>query len=146
MIRNYTFSRWWGPVIGTLAGAGIVAQVETDIQTTDVIYGAIIGAVAGCFILLFDAPKKESPTSNGLASDETKNKGAVVGRILSILGLILFFLPPIGIAVSIVALVMNWRVKGWPKVVAWIGVSISSLLLLLMFGALTLARYAALNH
>ena len=135
--KNRIFSRWWGPVIGlaagffgALRGTEFARNKSLHEQMFIVALGTCFGFLAGCLVLLLDPPLKKSE-----AVDEPVFTvgSTLIGRIMAILGLILFFIPPLGFAVSLGALVAGWRQGGWPRVVSWIGVGLSSALLLLLF-------------
>ena len=68
----------------------------------------------------------------GAVDGEPYVSGSLIGRVLALLGLLFFILPPVGLAVSLGALALNWKVRGWPKKVAWTGIALSTLLLLLI--------------
>ncbi len=55
-----------------------------------------------------------------------------VAKFLAIASVILFWAPLLGIVVGFIALVMNWRNEGWPRVVSWLGVGLSVLVTVLL--------------
>jgi len=139
-MQNYTFKRGWAPLIGALAGAYLTYEASADHPEWkldplwSILYGALGGLLCGCLIFLIDPP-----TAAGAGGDTTQPilRASVLARLTAIMGLVFFFLPPLGIALALVAVIANRKTKGWPRIVAWIGFVLSTLvvlfLLLMMF-------------
>jgi hypothetical protein len=125
---NISISRWWAPVIGAFIGY-CVGSGARELGYDWTIATSIIGTVLG-FICLFVAKANEKGAKKADIPVATHNRASVVGIILSICSLLLFFLPMgIGILISVAALAVNWKVKGTIKILAWIGLVLSIIFL-----------------
>jgi ABC-type proline/glycine betaine transport system permease subunit len=67
------------------------------------------------------------------------SSSASFGKTIAVIQLFVCFLPILGLVTSSVALAINWRAQGWPKVVSWIGTSISILITLFLVLCIVLA-------
>jgi hypothetical protein len=133
-MKNYTFTRWWGPLVGALAG--MLVALYTRVIRGDslgfwppVIGGTVLGLAAGFLIMLVDPAPSKQPED---ASIDPLAKPSLAGNILCALSLIFFFMPFFSILLSGLALFLNWRIKGWARRLSWVGLilglSITSLM------------------
>jgi len=125
---NIIISKRWAPIIGAALGycVGEGAKVSGD---NWIVWTTIIGTFIGVICLFVGKDTKDIADTTTIKDNR---KASVVGIVLSISSLFLFFLPMgVGVAISATALAVNWRVKGAIKVLAWIGLVLSVLNLLL---------------
>jgi hypothetical protein len=151
---NPALPRWSGPFVGAVLGtllalqgaSGIEARIrEGDDVLERLIGGAGLGFLAGIVIWLLDPPPRPGPfiwtRESGIVQTESDATaaGSLVGRVLALVSILLFCLPPLGLGLGIAAVVMNRRVVGWPRTVSWIAMSLSVILSIAFVIVLVLA-------
>jgi len=57
-----------------------------------------------------------------------ESQGSLFGRVFAVLCVAVFWAPFVGLGLSIVAIIMNYRVAGWPRVVSRIGAVLSAII------------------
>jgi hypothetical protein len=50
---------------------------------------------------------------------------SLVGRFLAILSVCLGILPIVGLAIAVAAIALNWRHRGWPKILSIVGLGLA---------------------
>jgi hypothetical protein len=122
--HNLRIPRWLGPIAGAMIGAimairganreGIAISIEW------ILMGSLIGAAAGSILWLVDSRDKPG-------SEQPGEKGTTFSRAIAVIQILAFWVPIAGTCVCIFGLVSNWRARGWPRIICWIGVSLSLL-------------------
>lgn len=104
-----------------------------------------IGVAVGLLAHVLD-PKVPTPKPENLLTpsifddvgDWPPASGTLISRLLAILSLTLFIFGPVGLVLGLMALWGNRRNRGWPLVVNWLGIVLSSLMTALMWVAVAL--------
>jgi hypothetical protein len=135
-MKNVSFPRWAAPLVG--AGLGVflgLRALHREGQPFDVkppAIGAAIGLFAGGIIFLLDRPASRPETQEGPAGDPVadvpKRKSSdstLVGRFLALLSILISWAPFVNLAVALIALLVNARVAGWPRIVSFLGLVLS---------------------
>jgi hypothetical protein len=124
--NNGRFSRWWAPVVG---GAVIPYMMLTGNPpapptTGTLLIGAAVGAAVGLLVMLID-PGERSPrlvldhTGREVVEDSADDD-SLLARAIAVIGLLVCWAPFVGLILGLIAVAANWRVRGWPKIVAWV--------------------------
>lgn len=135
-MKDKSFPRWCAPLFGTFAGifCGGKAGVNSPIPIAYWLFGgAIIGALAGCVVFLLDpAPPEEIP--DGIPEHlfrkrrQVENPSAVIGRFLAITGILLCWIPVMGLIVNVAGWILNRKTGDWAKPCSIVGASIGFLI------------------
>jgi hypothetical protein len=80
----------------------------------------VVGGFGGVLVWLLDHPMPEPPSSGvsavGLYGVESAvESSSLIGRVLALLGVLLFVLPIVGLGVSLAAYCANRRTSGWTR-------------------------------
>jgi hypothetical protein len=132
-MKGRFYSRWLAPWIGaffcTLIGFKETANDPNPWPWIGML--TIFGFVCGCFICLLD-PKQSGKQKGGSPEDPDQeaestqaNRGSLVGRSLAVLTLIVFYIPFLSLVMGIVAICLNWRCGGWPRIVSVLGAAMA---------------------
>lgn len=120
-MKDLNFPTWSGPLAGVLIGTlvGLRAIPNSDVPLLFLaIGGALIGGMAGSFMLLLDRPKRQSTT-----------KSSLVGKSIAVIGIPLALVPVIGFAFNIAGVVVNWRANDWPRITSIVAFGLSAIVL-----------------
>jgi len=112
-----------GAVDGLFLGFRVARREEFVMLIPTLIGGAVIGAMAGGLVFLLDTPKN----SGSINSSTNSNPSSVVGRFLAVTGLLLFWAPIIGLVVSVIGWIANFKTTDWAKICSIIGTVIGLL-------------------
>lgn len=135
-MSNMRFPRWAGPFVGLAAGfvlgARVADQEGQGLSPDRVVpLGALIGLGAGLVITLLDSPSRGRGSSTGTLDDPdgshrtVRGESLLVGRFPAVLSIGLGWIPVIGAGPGLAALLMNRRVRGWPRAVSRFGAVLS---------------------
>ena len=129
-MNHMGYSRWMGPLVGTLCGVGVTAF--TGIVGKDggalgfwppLFMGAGIGFAGGLLVMLADPRTRPEP-----GAPEEKTEPNFGGNAIAILGLLSFFMPLFGLVLSVMGLCQNWSSKRWAWYVGWVALVLSLLM------------------
>ena len=141
---NRQFSRWLGPLFGSIVGAYCgfghpFVPGELPLWIT-VVGGASIGCVAGTLVMFLD-PSLPDTTPNALAERSGKNlvkcrgtgtPSGVVGRALTLFGLLLSWIPFLGFVLNLIGFQVNRETDDWAIVGSKFGLVIGTTVSVLM--------------
>jgi hypothetical protein len=140
-LKNATFPRWAGPVVGAVAGALIAARMARrqgqGFSPTWIASGAAIGVVGGLFVWLLDKPRAQPQVEPALGATQATGAGiqtsaTLLGRFFAVLAVLLSLAPFVGLILGGVAWFLNRNVRGWPKAASMIGTIIAALFTVLV--------------
>jgi hypothetical protein len=121
-MENPSFSRCWAYPVG--AGIGALLGLQAGASIEFIIGGAILGLLAGGLIFLLD-PRKGNFSGEKEDADEEeparRANGTLMSRLFATLAVGLFWMPILGLALGVGAVLMNFKTRGWPRVLGWIG-------------------------
>ena len=120
-IANRNFPRWAGPALGIVAGfgCGLAAYSQNKLFGVWLImYGPVLGFIAGCLMLLLDRPMSQVHAGKG---------SSVVQRVLAVSALLLFFHPILGLILGVVALILNRNAADWARPVSSLALALTVL-------------------
>ncbi len=118
------YSRWQAPLVGILVGVGVTCfnAIFGEWRNlgfwTPVFASAGLGLVGGVLALLADPSPSEIP-------DDFSVRPTFSANVLALLGLLAFFMPFIGLALSALAISANRRIRGWAWYLAWLAFLLS---------------------
>ena len=141
---NRQFPRWLGPLIGAIVGAycgfgNPFGPGALPLWFT-VVGGASIGCVAGALVMFLD-PSLPDTTATVLADRSGKNlvkcrgtgtPSGVVGRALTLFGLLLSWIPFLGLVLNLIGVQVNRGTDDWAIVGSKFGLVIGTTVSLLM--------------
>lgn len=134
--KNQPLSRWLAPPIGAVIGIGFGLKLVDQPKgqgppnmdpTTAGLIGALMGLGAGVVILLVDPPwTGAEPARDGVETfDHGLPRSDFMGRIATVLALLLFLAPFVGTGLSLIAVWANWRRSDWSRRGAKIALALS---------------------
>jgi hypothetical protein len=107
--------------------------VHFAIQGKPITLGWIIGGLAvtvilGAIVFLLDQPGRrhqEESDREGLVEGGDYEGGRLVPRFLTCTSILLFFIPIMGMVLSVAALIANWNRPGWSRILSRISLVLS---------------------
>ena len=133
-MTNRSFARWTAPFVGVACGLWVVflyaSKEGQAVSTGMLLTGVILGGVAGLLILI----------AHPSGTDTSDNRGSLAGRMFAVASVPLGLVPFLGLLIGPIAVFLNRRVSGWPKVASWIGAVIALLFTTVAFIGITMSR------
>ena len=143
-LEDRRFQRYLGPVIGLIAGAfcGLqnpFAPGALPVWIT-VAGGALIGGIAGILVMVLD-PLAPSVTTEDLSDYDVKRSkmpSSLVGRVLSLFGLLLSWIPFLGLVLNLIGVLVNRGTDDWAIVFSKISLTLGLIVSVMMLIGLIL--------
>ena len=133
-MQNFSFPKWSGPVVGAVVGILVALQsvrLQVDVPILYLLAGgAILGALAGCFMLLLDPPEPDSESMHDVGfKSPGRHKSSRTGTVLAVLCIVTSWVPVIGFFVGVAAVYVNFRATNWTRLTSIIGFGVSVIML-----------------
>ncbi|MCH2372366.1 MAG: hypothetical protein MK324_17855 [Pirellulales bacterium] len=143
-LEDRRFQRYLGPVIGLIAGAfcGLqnpFAPGALPVWIT-VAGGALIGGIAGILVMVLD-PLAPIVTTEDLSDYDVKRSkmpSSLVGRVLSLFGLLLSWIPFLGLVLNLIGVLVNRGTDDWAMVFSKISLTLGLIVSVMMLIGLIL--------
>lgn len=135
-LKNKSYTRWWAPLLGAIAGAEVALKgLDANKGQADFVMKLSLSVgvgFAGGLIVMFVDPSPPKPGDPAVNQARSGARPTLVGNVLCALSLIFFFMPFFSVVISCLALMCNWKVKGWVRGLSWFGLIIGSVMTYLM--------------
>jgi hypothetical protein len=131
-----------GLLAGLFIGVSYTPPWFEDAEGTYLFWWAVAGLAGGCLMILIDPPAKKTAGAEAQAAPAKPGDASpLMGRLFAALSLPLVVVPPLGLAVSVSALIASRRERGWHRVLAKITFGLSLALCLFFAGMVFLVTY-----
>ncbi len=143
-LKNQRFSRWSGPLIGLSVGAYCGVQnpfVPGALPVwVTVAGGALIGGFAGVLVMFLDplSPRLTTEEQIDQPAGRCKATSSLVGRVVSLFGLLLCWIPFLGFSLNLIGVLVNRSADDWAIVISKIGLAIGLTVSIIMLVGLAL--------
>ena len=143
-LKKRKFRRCLGPMVGLLAGAfcGLqnpFAPGALPVWIT-VAGGTLIGGIAGVLVMVLD-PLAPSVTTDDLSDHDVKRiqmPSSLVGRVLSLVGLLLSWIPFLGLVLNLIGVLVNRGTDDWAIIFSKISLALGLIISVIMLIGLIL--------
>jgi hypothetical protein len=139
-IGSLIFPRWSAPFVGLAVGGYVGASsgwYQNQFPSWELIVGGVsLGFCAGCLIWMLDPPP--GPKTDCRAEMVWVRQGSqeamqapeqsLIGRILALLAILVWWAPGIGTGMGMAAVITNLKSGGWPSALGWIATAFSVVL------------------
>ena len=127
IFKNRRFPRWAGPLVGVMVG-GYCGLQNPFVPGALPVWmtmagGAIMGGLAGSLVIFLD-PRSSDVATEGLPEhliNASQTPSGLVGRVLSLFGLLLCWTPFLGPVLNLIGVWVNCDTDDWALVVSKIG-------------------------
>jgi hypothetical protein len=143
-MKNRSFPAWAGPIVAPVVCAVLAVQVYFRLARMDPppppgtavqwgLGGATVGFALGLLIWLLDRPSSR-PAGLGIEEhfpETRRQESSLLSRFLALIAVLLCCVPFIGLGLSVLALLLNWKSSDWTRTCSRVGLVLSSLSLIL---------------
>lgn len=131
-LLNRKFSHRMGPVVGVVAGTVLSTRFDTgDLLEVRLLYGAVVGFLGGLVIYVLTHPKNKE------AGPEQVSPAKIFWAII---GLLLAFVPIIGVIPALISFAINSKCRGWVRTLSLISIGISVVGFTILFVAIAISQ------
>ena len=143
-LEDRRFRRCLGPIIGLIAGASCglqnpFAPGALPVWIT-VAGGALIGGMAGILVMVLD-PLAPIVITEELSDQDVKRSkmpSSLVGRVLSLFGLLLSWIPFLGLVLNLIGVLVNRGTDDWAIIFSKISLALGLIISVIMLIGLIL--------